>query len=713
MRLNKSWTSAALLAAGLAAAALSPGSESDPSGTPVDTVRIGNAAREPQNWLTHGGTYDEQRYSRLAEVRVDNVKNLGLAWSHDLDTTRGQEGTPLVVDGVMYATTAWSKVVAVDAATGRSLWSFDPQVPGAVGINACCDVVNRGAAFYAGRVYVGTLDGRLIALDAKTGKQVWSVMTVDASKPYTITGAPRAAKGKVFIGNAGAEYGVRGYVSAYDAETGKLAWRFYTVPGEPGVADGAASDEILATLAAPTWHGNTYWTYGGGGTVWDSIVYDAELDQLYVGVGNGSPWNHRIRSEGRGDNLFLSSILALDPDTGRYLWHYQETPGESWDYTAAQQMTLARLPVDGKDRQVLLHAPKNGFFYVIDRTSGAPLSAEKFVPVNWAERIDLETGRPVENPKARFATEPFLATSGASGAHNWHSMAYDPTTHITYIPAQQIPFLYSNDEKFEFRAGQWNLGVDMMGTRLPTTEEGRAQMRSALEGRLLAWDAVAQKEVWRVEYDRPWNGGVLATAGGLVFQGTAAGTFRAYEARTGALLWEIEAQSSIVAAPISYSVAGEQYVAVVVGNGGGLPLTLPAFDGPQALPPGRILAFKLGGRAQLPAVSRTMVRAPNPASRTWPDEVVEQGRLLFARHCAACHGMETLSAGVLPDLRRSPLLPNELAWRAVLMDGVLTSRGMVSFANVTDAAGAESIRAYVSSEARRALGTHPQNVVAH
>ncbi len=672
-----------------------------PAARVVDTARIAAAESEPGNWLTHGGTYNEQRYSRLQQVNNGNVNQLGLAWSFELDTSRGQEGTPLVVDGVMYVTTAWSKVVALDAGTGRRLWAYDPKVPGATGIRACCDVVNRGAAFYAGKVYVGTLDGRLIALNARTGHKVWSVMTVDPTKPYTITGAPRAAKGKIYIGNGGAEYGVRGYVSAYDAETGALSWRFYTVPGQPGVLDGAASDEIFANLANPTWHGNTYWQYGGGGTVWDSIVYDPELDQLYIGTGNGSPWNHKIRSAGEGDNLFLASIVALNPDTGKYLWHYQETPGESWDFSATQQITLAKLPVDGVDKQVILHAPKNGFFYVIDRHTGRPLSAEKFSDVNWATKIDLTTGRPVEAPNARFVTQAFFSSSGASGAHNWFPMAYDPEARLVFIPAQRIPFLYVNDEKFVFRPEQWNLGVDMMGTRLPTTPEGRAAMRNALEGWLLAWDPVAQREVWRVPYDRPWNGGVLATAGKLVFQGTATAKFRAYDSSNGTLRWEYAAPSAMLGGAIAYSIKGQEYIAIMAGNGGGLPLTLPAFDGPQPRTFGQVLAFKLGGTAKLPPAP-TIGPTPAPPNSTWSEAVIERGRANYAAHCASCHGMETLSAGVLPDLRRSALLSSDRAWRAVVLEGALTTRGMVGFSSRMDADNVESIRAYVVTEALRA-----------
>ncbi len=670
----------------------------------VDTARIAAGDSEPQNWLSHGGTYAETRYSSLSQIDTANVGKLGLAWFHDFDTSRGQEGTPLVVDGVLYTTTAWSKVYALDAATGKQLWFYDPKVPGQYGIRACCDVVNRGAAFYDGRVYVGTLDGRLIAIDAKTGKLAWSAKTVDGVHSYTITGAPRAARGKVYIGNGGAEYGVRGYVSAYDAKTGRLAWRFYTVPGDPAKADHAASDSAIEKIARPTWYGNDYYKYGGGGTVWDSIVYDPDLNQLYIGVGNGSPWNRQIRSEGKGDNLFLSAIVALDPDTGKYLWHYQETPGESWDYTAAQQMTLATLPVKGVPHKVIMHAPKNGFFYLIDRLSGKVLSAEKFVGVNWAEKVDLETGRPVENPEARYVDKPFLSYSGAAGAHNWFPMAYSPRTSLVYLPTQQIPFMYTKDGHFEFKPGQWNLGVDMMGGRLPTDEAGREAMRNALQGWLMAWDPVAQKEVWRVKYDRPWNGGVLATGGDVVFQGTATGRFRAYAAKSGEQLWDFDAQTAILAGAISYAVKGQQYIAVLAGNGGGLPLTLPSFYGPQPKPPGRVLVFKVGGNAKLPLVDPTLA-APNVPTQTWSADTVERGRVLYAQHCASCHGMETLSAGILPDLRRTALLTVKDAWEQVVIGGALTSRGMISFKDRIDADGAEAIRAYVGSEAAAAAVT--------
>ncbi|HEX9806895.1 MAG TPA: PQQ-binding-like beta-propeller repeat protein, partial [Alteraurantiacibacter sp.] len=341
----------------------------------VDEARLSAAAADGDNWMNYGRDWDEQRFSPLDQIDDKSIDGLQLAWAVELDTARGQEATPLVVDGIMYTSTAWSKIMALDAATGKVLWSHDPEVIGAKAAHACCDVVNRGVAVWKGKVFAGTLDGRLIALDAATGKLLWSVVTVDQDKPYTITMAPRVFRDKVIIGNSGAEFGVRGYVSAYDTQTGKLVWRFYTVPGNPADGpDGAASDEALQRLALPTWHGK-WWELGGGGTVWDSVVYDPKYNQLLIGVGNGAPWNHRIRSEGKGDNLFLSSIVAVDPDTGRYKWHYQANPGDTWDFTNTQQITLATLDIGGRPRDVLMQAPKNGFFYVLDRKDGKLLSA--------------------------------------------------------------------------------------------------------------------------------------------------------------------------------------------------------------------------------------------------------------------------------------------------------------------------------------------------
>ena len=651
------------------------------------------------NWLTHGGTHDEQRFAKLEQVNAETVGDLGLAWSAEFDTNRGQEATPIVVDGVLYTTTAWSKVFAFDAKTGKQLWAYDPKVPGEKGFNACCDVVNRGVAVYDGKVFSGTIDGRLIALDAGTGKEVWSTVTVDQSKPYTITGAPRVVKGKVLIGNGGAEYGVRGYVSAYDAGSGDLAWRFYTVPPGPGApADGAASDDIIEKMRA-TWEGD--WSeFGGGGTVWDAIVYDQEFDQVLIGVGNGAPWNHKIRSNGKGDNLFVSSVVALDAETGKYKWHYQGTPGETWDFTQTQPIILADLKIEGVDRKVMMQAPKNGFFYVIDRKDGKLISAKNFVPQTWTTGVDMATGRPIETPNARFENGPFLAFPSALGAHNWHPMAYSPKTNLVYLPAQEVPFAYVDDAKFKARDGGWNIGMDFLANGAPEDKAGFKAVRAMLKGQLIAWDPVAQKEAWRVQYDGPWNGGVLATAGNLVFQGNAKGEFAAFSADKGEKLWSFDAGTGIIAAPVSYSIDGEQYVAIMAGYGGAYPLSSGFVDNPRPMPNGRLLVFKLGGKA--PYKIEPIENAPfTIVEDSFTDEQVTAGLSAYEGNCGVCHSGGAIGSGVLPDLRRSAYLSDKDAWRQVVLGGSLKDNGMASFAKYLKPEDAEAIRAFVADRAKK------------
>ena len=503
----------------------------------IDDARLRDAGQDPQNWITHGRTYSEQRFSPLSEITSSNVGQLGLAWSFDTDTDRGLEATPLVVDGVLFTTGSWSVVFAIDARTGQQLWKYDPEVPRETGPKACCDVVNRGVALYKDKVYVGTLDGRLVALDATSGEPVWEVVTVDQSRPYTITGAPRVVEGMVIIGNGGAELGVRGYVSAYDAETGDLVWRVYTVPGDPS----QPFESPALERAAKTWKGGEWWKVGGGGTVWDSMAYDPELHLLYVGTGNGSPWSRYVRSPGGGDNLYLSSILALRPDTGELVWYYQETPGDTWDYTATQHIILAELPIDGRPRKVLLHAPKNGFFYVIDRETGELLSAEKFA------EVELGRARRPEDRPARRGQGPRLPQASQAreaGAARRAQLAADvvqPEDRARLHPGAGRSGALPRREGFKYRPGDWNTGTDMaVYTEFP---------REIAGGSLLAWDPVRQKEAWRVVHKGPWNGGTLTTAGNLVFQGTADGRFVAYAADTGKKLWEAPAGTGVVAAP--------------------------------------------------------------------------------------------------------------------------------------------------------------------
>jgi quinohemoprotein ethanol dehydrogenase len=654
------------------------------------------------DWPAIGRDYHEQRFSPLDQVNAGNVAQLGIAWFADLPDARGQESTPVMVDGVLYVTGPWSKVFAFDALTGRPLWSYDPKVDGLKGAHACCDVVNRGVSVWKGKLYLGALDGRLIALDAATGKELWAVQTTDTSKPYTITGAPRVVKDMVLIGNGGAEFGVRGYVTAYDADTGARRWRFYTVPNAEGRPDGEASDPILARAAA-TWSKNGQWRQaGGGGTVWDAIVYDPELDQLYIGVGNGSPWNHGVRSEGQGDNWFLSSIVALDPSTGAYKWHYQETPAETWDYTATQPIILADLG----GRKVLYHAPKNGFFFVIDRQSGRPLSADMFAAVTWATGYDPQSWRPIENPEARFyrTGKPWVGAPAPIGAHSWQPMSFSPQTGLVYIPVNDIGFGYIPPlvaEDAQRKALGFNVAANLGEGALPPDPAFIKAAIAATKGALVAWDPAARRARWRVDYSTPWNGGTLATAGNLVFQGTALGEFRAYAADTGRQLWSLPVQSGVMAAPSSYSIKGVQYVAFTTGRGGAWDLTSGYAGLPTSKLPSipRLIVLKLGGKGRLPAPPAAMALPLDPPPATAPGPQVAQGKALFGRYCSVCHGSNAVSGGVTPDLRASPLLADSAAWKSVVIDGILHERGMVSFASVMDEAGAEAARAYVISEA--------------
>jgi quinohemoprotein ethanol dehydrogenase len=658
----------------------------------VNESRIVPADREPGNWMTYGRTYDEQRFSPLNQINDGNVSQLGLAWYFDLDTRRGQEATPIVVDGVMYFTTAWSKAFALNAVSGQLLWSFDPKVPGEWAINACCDVVNRGVAVWSGKVFFGTLDGRLIALDAATGRQLWETLTVDRNFRYTITGAPRVVKGKVIIGNGGAEFGVRGYVSAYDAETGNLAWRFYTVPGDPS----KPFESPVLEKAAKTWSGK-WWKLGAGGTVWNAIAYDPELDQLYIGTGNGTPWSEKLRSPKGGDNLLTCSIVALKMETGEYVWHYQEDPGDAWDYDSDEDIILADLVLDGRPRKVLMQAPKNGFFYVLDRTNGALISAKPFTFVNWASDIDLKTGRPVETAIARYeGANPAPIVPGPVGAHSWQPMSYSPATHLAYIPVNNAGFKYKSLDTFETKTLAPNYGIDVVAAGMPQDPTIKKMILGTVKGSLVAWDPVQQKVAWKIDRPGPWNGGTLATAGNVVFEGTAGGNFEAYRSDNGQKLWSFQAQTGVMAGPVSYSSGGEQYVAVLAGWGGVFPLAAGevSFASGRVRNVSRMLVFKLGGKASLPAAQPVeqpqLTPLPNPVS----DATIRKGERLFQSYCAGCHGDVAVSGGVLPDLRASATLTNE-RWFHIVLRGILQPQGMVSFSKELSRDDAAAIRSYV------------------
>ena len=690
MRIKPALTIAAMLSFVSATAVPRPGA--------VDDRRILAASRTPADWLVNGGDLAGRHFSALDQINEANVAQLKPAWSVDLDTTRGQESEPIVVDGVMYVTTAWSKVYALDAASGALKWRYDPGVPGAVGARACCDVVNRGAAVYAGKVYVGTLDSRLIALDAGSGKPVWSVDTVAGlTGAYSITGAPRVFGGRVVVGNGGADLGARGFVSAYDAATGRKLWRFYTVPGAPGRVGGEASDAALDHIARPTWFGDQYWRIGGGGTAWNAIAYDPEFDRIYIGTGNGSPWNRKFRSEGKGDNLFLCSVIALDAKTGRYVWHYQENPGESWDYNGTQPFIQTELTIGGRRRKVLLHAPKNGFFYVLDRTDGKFISAGPLIEgISWASGFDA-AGRPKQAPGLFYENAPFMLMPGPAGAHNWYPMALDPKTRLVFLPIREKGVVIRGRPGFNPEGeGVFNEGAELgpaaKGETLPVIPPSVDY--------LLAWDPVAQQPRWRVP---GLGGGVLATGGGLVFQGRGEGTgeLLALRATDGEILWRYHMPNAVLPGPITYSVRGEQYVATASGDGATRIYAALREYAPQ---PGRIVAFKLGGTARLPA-DPGPPRPFNPSSRQWSAGSVADGEKDYARYCARCHGAIAHSSNIVPDLRRSAMLQSAQAWRAIVIDGALTGRGMIGWKHVLTPERAEAVRGYVDDAAQKARAT--------
>ena len=674
----------------------------------MNADRARHAEEETSNWLLHGRTYDEQRYSPLTNISEDNVSDLGLAWYFDTDSKSGLEATPVVVDGVMYFTGNWSEVFAVDARTGTLLWRNALNVDKNRGKYACCDVVNRGVAVWKGKVYVGTIDGRLVALDAVTGKIVWDKLTVDLSRSYTITGAPRIVKDKVIIGNGGAEFGVRGYITAYDTETGEQKWRFYTVPGNP--ADGFENSAM--EMAAKTWGGGPWWEVGGGGTVWDSMAYDPDLDLLYIGVGNGSPWNKYIRSPAGGDNLFLSSIVALEPDTGTYVWHYQTTPGEAWDYTATQHMILTDLEIKGKKRKVIMQAPKNGFFYVLDRENGEFISANNYVPVNWATHIDPETGRPVQTDND-YKDHPVLQFPSPLGGHNWQPMCYHRETGYVYIPSRELSFLYNHDNNFKFEPGHWNVGVPVMkDIYVPTWIDADLIKKlgsGAARGYLLAWDPIKQESVWRVDQNGPWSGGMLCAAGNLVFQGNSDAEFVAYAADSGKRLWTYKTQSGIIAAPITYMVDGEQYVSILAGWGGsvGLSFSLVSNTPEKTYNKGRMLTFKLNGDKQLPAFE-VAKRMPEPPPRTASADSEYKGNKLYHHNCVYCHGPAAISSPNLKDLRYMDAATHE-QFLAIVYGGIHKEEGMPAYDELLTIEQVQDIHAYLIKAAHETLDEENSN----
>ncbi len=643
-----------------------------------------------EHWFLKGGGFSGEHFSPLETVNDGNVDELGLAWSADLPVPDGIAATPIVIDGVIYLSGAYSVVFAIDAATGKVLWNYDPGVRErqAADPNMSWPArANRGVAVWQGKVFVTTADCWLVALDAGTGREAWSRQTCDPKDDYAITDSPYVGGNKVFVGNAGSESPRpnRGYISAYDADEGDLLWRFYIVPS----ANPAENDTPALKMAAKTWSPEILEKHGGGGQSWNEMTYDPASKLLYFGTSGAYPYTHRDRSPEGGDNLFLSSVVAIHAETGEYAWHYQTVPEDSWDYNATMNIVLADLEVDGKARETLLIAPKNGFHYTLDRHTGELLAAGKFAKANWATHINMETGRPVMDPAAAYwdakPGETTLVWPNMWGAHNWNPMAYSPETRLSYIPVIDIPAAVVTD-------GEGGFSDDNI---LLTDVDGSPHS----PGKLVAFDPVAARIRWQVDHPLPYNGGVMATAGNLVFQGNAQGEFVAYAADSGEALWSVQTGSSIGAAPASYALRDRQYIVVPIGGGGGLQFYYPELHTTdRSRGPVRLLAFSLDGEAAMPAdagVARTLPE--QPALDASPAELAA-GKALYADNCKGCHGANAVARalGSVPDLRYATAGTHEM-WAGIVVGGAKHANGMPAFELSLDEA--DAIRAWVLSRA--------------
>jgi quinohemoprotein ethanol dehydrogenase len=682
---------------------VSLGSLSSPATNSV-TVNQQALISPGKEWLNYGRTYKEQRYSPLAEINKNNVNELDLAWSFKFDTARGMEATPIMHNGVLYVSTGWSHVHAINARTGAELWHYDAKVPKSHLAKTCCGPVNRGVAIWQKdktaplQVFFGSLDGRLIALDALTGEENWSVQSTPTDGNYSITGAPRIVKDMVIIGNGGGELGVRGYISAYDVSSGEMRWRFYTVPGDRNKPqESEALEKALSSWSGDEW----YKLGGGGGTVWDTLVFDPDLDILYIGTGNGSPWNRDLRSPGGGDNLYLSSIVAINPNDGKYIWHYQTTPKENWDYTATQQLILAELNIKGEERKIIMQAPKNGFFYVLDRVTGELLSAEKFGHVTWATHVDMATGRPVESEFADYQKNggSYLWPS-PYGAHNWQPMSYSQKTGYIYIPVQSFPAYFTGQKEVRYLENRWNTGVDLNEIRGPQSwVAGRAVMDALVYGELVAWDPIKNERAWTVRHPKPSNGGTLSTAGNLVFQGTWDGVFTAYDAANGDPLWQYQSDSAILAGPITYELDGDQYVAVAQGSGGVVMLTIGDEVRKNTVNQNRLLVFKRGKSEKgfLPIDDSVVQIQPLHGHSDTDDATIKNGEYLYHTNCASCHGIDATSNYVVPDLRYMTEKTHE-DFATIVLGGSLTHKGMIGFYETLNLDDVKMIHEYLKDK---------------
>jgi len=689
----------------------------------INRERLLAVNNEPGQWLTEGRDFGKSHFSPLNQINQDNIRELGFAWEYRTDTHRGMEANPIMVDGVLYTSGTTGRVYALNAVTGEEIWAFNPESDGQVNRYTCCDEVNRGVDVWEGMVYVASLDGRLFGLDAETGEVAWEEDTfIYKDRAYTSSGAPQVAGDVVVIGNAGADYDARGYVSAYDLKTGEFRWRFFTVPGDPAL--GFEHPELA--LAAETWDPDSRWDVGGGGTAWNAMAYDPELNLLYVGTGNSALFNWHERSPAGGDNLFLCSILAINPDTGEMVWYYQQVPRESWDYTATQPFILTDMAFDGENRKVIMQAPKAGFFYILDRATGELLSADPYVPVNWASHIDLATGRPQMNPDVDYdyGKPPIFIEPSGMGGHAWNPMAWNPENKIVYIPSiEGGAMIYDNTDGHVYRPKQGNNGNSILFGDMMTMnpdlmqdpirsflddvqDAGKAESRAALK----AFDPATGTTVWEVENEGWWDrAGVLSTAGGLVFQGTDSGFMRVYHEDTGELLHELFIGSSIIAAPISYMVEGEQYIAFLTGWGGGgwfapHPTSAVIRYGNQ----GRIIALKLGGESiPVPDLVSDIAPIPEPpVQNTASPEIIAQGQQLFSRSCAICHA--NTDYGLTPDLRRMDAATHE-GFLGIVLYGARRYQGMPKWDDVLDENQASAIHAYLTDLAWRAYDAQENN----
>ncbi|HET7812722.1 MAG TPA: PQQ-dependent dehydrogenase, methanol/ethanol family [Steroidobacteraceae bacterium] len=669
------------------------------AGTTIDNAALGNGA-DGRNWAAYGRTFDETHYSPLSEINRETVSRLNLAWTLDLDVTNNLS-TPLAVDGVIYVASGYSFVHAVDARTGKLLWRYDPEVAKVVGNKLRTGWGIRGLAFWKGRLYLGTHDGRLLALDAKKGTLVWSVQTLDPNDGSFISGPPRVFNDKVVIGFGGGDFGaVRGYVTAYDTNTGKQLWRWWTVPGDPS----KGFENKAMEMAAKTWTGE-WWKYGGGGTVWNAMTYDPEFNRLYIGTGNGGPWNWKIRSPGGGDNLFLCSVVALDADTGEYVWHYQTTPGDSWDYNSAMDMTLATLNIGGAPRKVILHAPKNGFFYVIDRENGKLISAGKLGKVTWAEKVDMATGRPVLTPNARYENGPVTLWPSFQGVHNLYPQAFSPKTGLVYVPTIEMPAQFGGDVDYK----NWKpLPSSIQFTGFPTAD-GDVPADGG-KSFLVAWDPVKQRPLWQQPTPGPHNGGTLATAGDLVFQGQADGYINAYGAADGRKAWSFYAATAALGTPITFAVGKTQYLAILSGplHGapGGFGSAAARFGWDSRVHPRRLLAFVLDGQAKLPPTPPPMFAQPLDGPEMQVDEALVKDGIQEWSRCQLCHGPGAVAGGTAPDLRASVVPLNAALFSLTVRTG-REAQGMPKFSELTDHE-LDALRHYIRYRAR--LATRPNGV---